>query len=91
MALQWSGSNTPAFSAIRPVRVGATKQRDNLTVAHMDFTVTFAYDQDTPPQPDDSEVLGWLQPMYDAMTADGWTFHTFTQEAPPATRSIREV
>ncbi|NUO43723.1 MAG: hypothetical protein HOV82_17005 [Streptomyces sp.] len=57
----------------------------------MDFEVAFAYDLDSPPQPSDEEVLGWLQPMLDALRADGWEFHTLTQDAPPATRSIQEA
>jgi methyl coenzyme M reductase gamma subunit len=91
MALQWSGDTAPAFVPTRPVRVGGTKVRDNGTLAHMDFTIVFAYDQDNPPQPDDTEVIGWFQPIHDAMKAAGWEFHTFTQEAPPAARSIQEV
>jgi hypothetical protein len=91
MALQWTGSNTPVFVATRPVRAGATKQRDNFTLAEIAFTVEFTYDPDTPPAPSDEEVLGWLQPMYDAMTAAGWTFHTLTQDAPPAVRTIQEA
>lgn len=91
MALQWAGSNAPVFSPTRPVRVGATRQRDNFTLARMDFTVQLAFDPDTPPAPSDEEVLGWLQPMLDALRADGWEFHTLTQEAPPAVRSIQEA
>lgn len=91
MALQWTGSNAPVFQPTRPVTVGATKQRDNFTIAHMDFTVEFGYDPDAPPAPTDTEVLSWLQPMVDALKADGWDFHTLTQDAPAATRSIQEV
>lgn len=91
MALQWTGTNTPAFVPTRPLRVGATKQRANFTLAHMDFTISFAYDPDAPPAPSDEEVLGWFQPVYDALKADGWVFHTLTQDAPGAVRQIEEV
>lgn len=90
MALQWIGSATPAFVPTRPVRVGATKQRENLSPAQMNFTIEFAYDPDTPPAPSDVEVLGWVQPIYDALKADGWEFHTLAQDAPPAVRQIQE-
>lgn len=90
MALQWSSGNTPAFSPTLPLRVGATRQRENLSPAHMNFTIEFGYNPDSPPQPSDAEVLAWFQPVYDAMKAAGWEFHTLTQDAPPATRSIQE-
>jgi hypothetical protein len=71
--------------------VGATKVRENFTLARMDFTITFAYDQDNPPAPSDEEVMSWFQPMYDALKSEGWEFNTLTQEAPPAVRAIQEV
>lgn len=91
MALEWNGDNTPSFQAVRPIRVQATKVRENLTLAYVDFTLNFQYNPDEPPLPNDAEVLTWIQPIYDGMKAAGWEFNTFRQEAPPATRSIKEV
>ena len=73
MALQWAGSNAPAFSPTRPVRVGATRQRDNFTLARMDFTVQLAFDPDTPPAP--------------AETADNTNSRCHTTAADPSLAS----
>jgi hypothetical protein len=91
MALEWNGDSTPNFQAVRPIHVEATKTRDNLTLAYVNFTINFQYNPDEPPFPDDAEVISWLQPIYDGMKSTGWEFSVFRQEAPPAVRSIREV
>jgi hypothetical protein len=39
MALEWNGDSTPNFQAVRPIHVEATKTRDNLTLAYVNFTM----------------------------------------------------
>lgn len=89
MALQWSQPSTPDFTMPPAVDLSAMKALgefgDNVSLTgRLSIGVEG-------PTPDEATVLGWLDVIYQALKADGWTADLRIEQAAVVRRSVEEA
>lgn len=89
MALQWSQPSTPDFTTPPTVDLSAMKalgeSGDNVS---MTGRLSIGVEG---PTPDEATVLGWLDVVYQALKADGWTADLRIEQTAVVRRSAEEV
>lgn len=89
MALQWGSPSEPAFNPlVNGVTVTAKKEFGDDASASMTFRIGLGVEG---PEPSEETVLGWLNVLYAALQADGWTTGLRITETAPSARQVEEA
>jgi len=89
MPLQWSTPDAPAFNPlVNGVSVAAKKDFGDDTSASLSFRIDLGVEG---LDPSEETVLGWLDVIYQALKADGWTADLRISETASSKRQVAEV